>query len=53
MDRMRIGELTERAGVTQRMVRYYESIKHQVSARATVITIIRKKRSPVCGRSIG
>ncbi|RRJ63688.1 MerR family transcriptional regulator [Paenibacillus oralis] len=26
MDRMRIGELTERAGVTQRTVRYYESI---------------------------
>jgi MerR family transcriptional regulator, copper efflux regulator len=25
-DRMRIGELTERAGVTQRTVRYYESI---------------------------
>ncbi len=26
MDRMRIGELTERARVTQRTVRYYESI---------------------------
>lgn len=26
MDRMRIGDLTERAGVTQRTVRYYESI---------------------------
>lgn len=26
MDRMRIGELTKRAGVTQRTVRYYESI---------------------------
>ena len=25
-DRMRIGDLTERAGVTQRTVRYYESI---------------------------
>ena len=25
-DRMRIGELTERAGVTQRTVRYYEAI---------------------------
>jgi len=26
MNRMRIGDLTERAGVTQRTVRYYESI---------------------------
>ncbi len=26
MERMRIGDLTERAGVTQRTVRYYESI---------------------------